>query len=304
MPRFAVILGLFSLVSCGYNSKHENVEIKKDAAIMGGTLVGEKEAIYTGIVGIYDQRDKALCTGSLIGQNFVLTAAHCVQTKPSRLKIVFGLDMDAIMSTHEPDVLQAYTRSVVSFKVHPNYNPNEVDNKDSDWGDIAVIKFSGTLPPGYKPVPLLANDSILKRGQIVTVAGYGVSQVDVAPVDIKRISNIDQAIQDGEVLCEDDTTRKNCVAVDMSGDGVLRQTTVSVSSVQETEFQLDESKGHGTCAGDSGGPAYIEQDGQYFLLGVTSRGSALCAGTGVYTNAVYYKDWIASTVQQLQQQLR
>lgn len=299
MSRFALIFGLFALVSCTYNSEQRNVELGKDSAIMGGTLVGEQESIYTGIVGIYDQKDKSFCTGSLIGQNFVLTAAHCVQTKPSRLKIVFGLDLDAIMWTHEPDIFQDYTRSVVSFKVHPSYKVDELEEKQTDWGDIAIIKFSGSIPSGYQPVQLLGDDSILKRGQDVTVAGFGVSQIDVEPVDAKKVSNIEKAIEYGEVLCEDDVNRSNCVKVDMSGDGVLRHTVAPISSVQETEFRLDESKGHGTCAGDSGGPAYIEQDGQYFIVGVTSRGSALCDDVGVYTNAVYYKEWIAKAIQQM-----
>lgn len=300
MSRFALILCLFTLVSCGYASKQENVETDKKSAIMGGALVNVQESINAGIVGIYDQKDKSFCTGSLIGENIVLTAAHCVQTKPSRLKIVFGLELDAIMWTHEPDIFREFTRSVAAFKAHSAYNPNEQGDKQTDWGDIAIIKFKGSLPNGYKPVPVLEDDSILKRGLGITVAGYGVSEVAVEPVDAKTIPDIDEAIEYGEVLCEDDTTRDNCVQVDMDGDGVLRQTIAPISSVQETEFRLDESKGHGTCSGDSGGPAYVQEDGQYYLVGVTSRGSPLCDDVGVYTNAVYYKDWIAKTIKQLQ----
>lgn len=302
MSRFSMVLSLLTLVSCSYNSPNkENLQFSESTTgIMGGTLVKEQESINSWIVGIYDQKDKSFCTGSLIGNNFVLTAAHCVQTKPSRLKIVFGLELDAIMWTHEPDIFQTYTRSVVGFKVHPHYIPEELENKEMDWGDIAIIKFSGSLPPGYKPVQLLEDDSILKRGLEVAVAGYGVSQVDVSPVDAKKIKNVDEAIAYGEVICDDDSTLTNCLEVDMSGDGVMQKTEALISLVQETEFRLDESKGHGTCSGDSGGPAYLEQNGQQYLVGVTSRGSPLCDEVGVYTNAVFYKEWINKTIQQFQ----
>ncbi|MGZ3774109.1 MAG: S1 family peptidase [Pseudobdellovibrionaceae bacterium] len=302
MFRLALSFILFALVSCGYRSNQQNVEISNNAAVMGGTLVNQQQSIYTGIVAIYDIKEKGFCTGSLIGENYILTAAHCVQTKPGNLKIIFSTEIDDIISSHEPDISQSYTRNVKGFKVFPSFNSKERQNKESDWGDIAIIKFSGTVPPGYKPVPVLTDESILQPGLIVTVAGYGVSVVDSKPVDVKRIANINQAIEDGDVLCEDEANKRNCVAVDMSGDGELRQTNVTVASVQNTEFRLDESKGHGTCSGDSGGPVYLEQNGQNFLVGVTSRGSPLCNEVGVYTKVSTYKDWIASTVQQLQTQ--
>ncbi|MGZ6427588.1 MAG: S1 family peptidase [Bdellovibrio sp.] len=302
MNRLLSLLCILSLVSCGYDNKNKNVQpaLNTKLGIMGGTLVQEQEPLNTWIVGIYDQKDRSFCTGSLIANNFVLTAAHCVTAKPSHLKIVFGLDLDAIMTTHEQDIFRTYTRSIVGYKVHPNYRSNKQQEKDTDWGDIAIIKFSGSLPPGYQPVPLLPDDSILKRGLQIAVAGYGVSQVDVEPVDASKMKDFDEAVAYGEVLCDDDSTRSNCVKVDMSGEGVLQKTKAFVSSVQETEFRLDESKGQGTCSGDSGGPAFVEQNGQAYLVGVTSRGSPLCNDTGVYTNAVYYKDWIFNIINQAQ----
>ncbi|WP_295905781.1 S1 family peptidase [uncultured Bdellovibrio sp.] len=296
MARILLAISLIALVSCGLKSQPE-VETTTGTGIMGGTLVSEKAPLASGIVGIYDLQDNAICTGSLIAENFVLTAAHCVQTKPSKLKVVFGVDVDAAMATREPDVLQEVVRKVVDVKYHDSYKPEEHEEKQSDWGDIAIIKFAGTLPAGYKPVQMLADSNVLRRGTVVTVAGYGVSQVDVEPIDPKKVKNLDEALEYGEVMCDDNL--KNCLKVDMSGDGVLRETKAPISSIQMSEVRLDESKGHGTCAGDSGGPAYIEQNGQYYLFGVTSRGSQLCDGVGVYTNAVYYKTWIAEVMQKM-----
>ncbi|WII73291.1 trypsin-like serine protease [Bdellovibrio sp. 22V] len=293
MSRIVFALSLIALVSCTPKNNND-MNGSVGSAIMGGTLVKENSTLASGIVGIFDTQDNAICTGSIIGENIVLTAAHCVTTKPSKLKVIFGNDIDAAMATREPDVLQEYVRRVVDVKVHEDYNPAEHETKETDYADIALIKFQGALPQGYKPVSILPDDSVLRRGVLVTLAGYGVSDIYTEPVDPKKVKNLDEALEYGEVMCDENL--RNCLKVEMSGDGVLRETKAPVSSLQETEVRLDESKGHGTCSGDSGGPAYIEKNGQYYLFGITSRGSQLCDSVGVYTNAVYYRTWIAETI--------
>ncbi len=283
-------------MSCGSSHRSE-VDVEGGSGIIGGSEVAENSKLASGIVGIYDLENDAICTGSLIADNYILTAAHCViGVKPHKLRLMFGLNIDELMGAREQDIVQTYTRSVKSYKVHPNYNPDDED-KEFDWADIAVIKFAGALPPGFKPVALLPDDSVLLRGVSVRLAGYGVSEVLTEPVDPKRIKNLDEALEYGEVVCDEDL--KDCLSVEMSGDGLLRETTAPISGVQETEVRLDESKGQGTCSGDSGGPAYVEYQGQMYLFGVTSRGSQLCDGVGVYTNAVYYKDWISAAMEKM-----
>lgn len=297
MSRFVLLLGILGLTACGLKTSDNNIELRQQEGVVGGTLVAEKSALASGIVSVYDIKDNAICTGSIIAENFILTAAHCVPNKTQNVKIVFGLDVDATLAIREPDVKQELVRNVIAMVAHPDYKPEEHETKQTDWSDIAIMKFQGPLPAGYKPVSLLEDVNVLKRGVLVTVAGYGVSQVDTEPVDPKKVRDLDQAIEYGEVIC--DQNLRNCLKVDMSGDGVLRQTQAPISFVHETEVRLDESKGHGTCSGDSGGPAYIEKNGQYYLFGVTSRGSGTCDNVGVYTNAVKFKTWIAETLNKL-----
>lgn len=51
-----------------------------------------------------------------------------------------------------------------------------------------------------------------------------------------------------------------------------------------------------SCPGDSGGPAYVEDAGQWRLAGATSRGTIgsvrACGDGGVYTNVAVYREWI------------
>lgn len=262
--------------------------------IIGGDKVADKAEPSYSIVGIYDSEIQAICTGSLIGPNLVLTAAHCINPNPSKMKIIFHVNLDMVIGTKNQLFTHFFQRNVTDAKVNPLFEDPASEDKDSDVGDIALIKFEGSLPEGYHPAELLSDDSILKRGVDITIAGFGVSNVYTEPIDPKKVKDLQEAIEYGEIYCYDDELT-DCVTVEMGGDGILRQTHALISSVQETEFRLDESTGHGTCSGDSGGPAYVTIEGKQYLTGVTSRGSALCDNVGVYTNVTPYAEWIALT---------
>lgn len=293
VKRIFVLFCLFSLVSCGFKAPTDNSVLPQGNGVMGGKLVKANSELASIIVGIYDAKDNAICTGSLIAENAVLTAAHCSFVNKQNLRIVFGLDIDVMMANRDSDVRKMAIRSVKSIIVNPGYNPDDTE-KETDLSDIAIMIFDGGLPPGYKAAQMLTDNSLLQRGVNIRVAGYGVSQIDLDPVDPKKVRNLQDALDYGEIIC--DENQVNCLSVDMSGDGVLREASAPIATVYDTEVYLDESKGQGTCSGDSGGPAYLEHNGQYLLFGVTSRGSALCDNIGVYTNAVTFQTWIAETL--------
>lgn len=274
--------------------------VEKNSGIIGGTLVPETGAPAENIVGLFDSLNQMICTGSLIGEGLVLTAAHCVyDTKPEKLKVLFANDLMALMNTGEVDIKQQLIRDVVSFKYHEQYNPEEQEQDPFDWSDIAVVKFKGSTPEGYKKATLLTDGKVLKPGMEVFMAGYGVTEVKTFPVEARKVKDLKKKLEEGEVFCDDD--QENCLEVEMTGDGELYQTSASIGHVVRSEIRVDESKGRGTCSGDSGGPLYIKENDQYILIGVTSRGSALCDKIGIYTNTAYYRDWIEFTAKKLLQ---
>lgn len=266
-------------------------------AIMNGWTVKASDALTASIVAVWDEKGGFLCTGSVLPQNLILTAAHCIEGDPKELKIIFGLKPYDVIDSRDPEVIVKNTRRVIAGKRHENYN-DSAEQRTLNTNDIALLKYEGNLPDGYRPAIFLPDMQSLTRGAMVTVAGYGVDEVLTEPLDPRKISRkkLEEGLENGEIVC--DAQLKHCFSIEMNGDGVLRAAEAPISAVYDTEVRLDETR-RGTCSGDSGGPAYIQKNGTYYLFGVTSRGSEMCDSYGLYTNALAHKAWLEKTAHSL-----
>jgi hypothetical protein len=130
----------------------------------------------------------------------------------------------------------AYSVGGLAAIANPNYNPRASKNAN----DVSLIKFPGGLPAGYEPAKILPPSVHLQDGETVTLAGYGESDPG----------------QGGN-----------------NGAGILRKVDVSIKNAtySQSEVLLDQTQGRGSCHGDSGGPAFVEMNGELYLWGVTSR---------------------------------
>ncbi len=294
------ILGLLSalvaalLIGCG--SSQQSTTLNKADGIIGGTLVPADNVLAKSVVGIYDNNEGFTCTGSLLPNNLVVTAAHCIGEKADGVFIVFAPDMETLLNSGPAFLKSPAVRRVVALKANEKWSTTV--QRSEPGNDIGLMKYSGTTPDGYVPATLLTDASLLQVGASVILAGYGVDSDTVMVVNPRTTKDLQKLIDQHEVFCDtkDATTAKKCIKEDLQGPAVLKATSVQITGIaNQGEVLLDEAHGHAACSGDSGGPAYIKVGDQYQLWGATSRSGLGCNKDIVYTNVLAYLDWIKTT---------
>jgi secreted trypsin-like serine protease len=134
--------------------------------IIGGQTVSAGDIIAATTVMVTD--GNFICTGSIIAQDIVVTAAHCTAAQAENLRIVFSRQMPSDLTTVTDTVHDIY-----GFVANPGWQGEQSTGPDQH--DIAVIRFKGNLPSGYSVATLLSKSTALTKGETVTLAGYGIT---------------------------------------------------------------------------------------------------------------------------------
>ncbi len=291
-------------VGCTPTEKNNTISSTSASSIIGGTDVPEGASLQKSIVAIYDMKKGALCSGSLLENNIVLTAAHCIGANPQDHLIVFSADLTSVFQGQDKNLILQKVRRGVKTLVNPNWGKNN-QSAGQAWGDTALIKFQGNVPAGFKPATILASSTGLAAGTTITVAGYGVNSDVLTEVNKADLPDFKQRQAKGEVFCEQsqDAKTEKCYTEKLSGEGHLRTTELKVADYyNDTEIIFDQQHGQASCEGDSGGPAYVRQaNGEYNLFGVTSRGTRGCNGYVLYSDIASTKlnAWLRDAMSQL-----
>lgn len=156
-----IIVTLLGIAACGRNGTLP--EIDGNGIVHGKSLTSKSDVAKSIVAIVLETADgSALCTGTILDESTVLTAAHCVDETPNKISVVFATNIKAAKKDN--------VRSVDSIAQNPKWKKSH-----AGAGDLAVIHFAGGLPQGYQPVTLAKKTFKPTAGEEVIMAGYGVS---------------------------------------------------------------------------------------------------------------------------------
>lgn len=271
-----MIVSAILLMTAGCNFQTNVSDVLKSANIAenGESIIGGKPATSSGLimspavhstvalVGVYNGLYEPFCTGTLISKNLIMTASHCVADLNSKDEVKVFFGGSSLKKINGKSLYK-----VEDFITHPDYL-NKWQADQHLFNDIALVKLAQDAPEGFTPVEILDKSYKLTQGQEILLAGYGV-------IDDEQMSA---------------AVSLNFVHVPF------------VSLHKESLLITDQRNSKGACAGDSGGPAYLESNGKLMVFGVT-RGPHEdvldCHHYGQYTYASMFQEFITESALKL-----
>jgi len=199
------------------------------------------------------------CDGTIINENWILTAAHCVSGEPiSGYKVTAG---DHRKNSREGS---EQTVRVADIIVHEDYRDVEQGN------DIALIRLSTPLRLGQYVKPAVLADSSTQLESNLVVAGWGRTKEGGS--SSSTLLKVTIPLLDGS----------KCSKV--------------YEYYPEKQICAGE-QGKDSCQGDSGGP--LMNLGDRTVVGIVSWGAGCGRKDypGVYTAVGYFSSWIQDKIQ-------
>ncbi|CAG5110821.1 Oidioi.mRNA.OKI2018_I69.chr2.g5179.t1.cds [Oikopleura dioica] len=290
----------------------EFVEDPNFKRIVGGQVALKNSWPWTVYIKISNQKKSDYCGGTLIGNQWVLTAAHCIPKfsvnvtsedgrsitkspkltlpnlekrfdikKRSREELKGVFKMKVFLGVHDSTdegLANAESRDVVDIITHPEFNrPQDYNN------DVALLKLETPVHFSDNISPLCLPDEkvCMKEGVPCVTVGWGIT-------DEKNVTSTADELQEVVVRV---ISNEKCLTYPDYTDKVTEQMVCAGYK----------DGGKDACSGDSGGPLMckVRENGPWVFYGITSFGIG-CArpnAPGVYARVPQFVDWIKEMTQ-------
>lgn len=251
-----------------------------EQAIYGGSTT-TKYPFVLGMVSL--SGPGGICTATLIAPNLALTARHCISDTNSD-----NIDCRSSRFTTDSAKEDIYLTTEPVMQQHGDfYGVKKIflpSNDDMCGHDLALLMLDDNIPESVaKPAIPKIHEKITDGTGIkqITAIGYGISD----PADEGgQTAGTRRIREDIDVICAYGypNASRDCDGLDPQQQALLLS-------------QDDVVVAEGTCQGDSGSSAFEQDafdDGEFYSVGVLSRGAAGTCEVGVYTRVDAFKELI------------
>lgn len=265
------------LLGCD-QSIENSMESVEGYGIIGGEIA---EADASTVSVLFKVKDKPIniCSGTLVAEDIILTAAHCVPQAPLEDIEHFVVGFISKMKDPFGDENINGRGKVIGFRVDPQYG-EQSGEKNTPY-DLALLRIAGPAPEEFKAQNLPDSNFIIEPEHQLEMLGYG-------RFDERRA--VDGYLRKVIVPATQLTESVQFRGVELVGPGVLAL--------------LQPEKG--ICGGDSGGPLFaISDKGERTLVGVSSGGNNFqnifkkCHGFSLFVDVRAKIDWIQQAIEEL-----
>ncbi|XP_015609257.2 trypsin-7 [Cephus cinctus] len=251
-----LVFAILVAVAAGSPAFNANLNpMSPTGRIVGGTSVQIEEIPYQVHFRVLGSN---LCGGSIISENWLISAAHCFSYPASWYTARVG-------STTSNAGGSVHTLSTIVN--HEDYRSNQYG---IPFDDVSVLKLTDPInfDVSRQPVPLYNDGEEAKVGALSVITGWGaLSQGGAGTIHLQAVT-------------VPIVSKEECDSAYSIWSGLPYGQICAAYP----------EGGKDACQGDSGGPLVI--DGR--LAGIVSWGNG-CARPGfpgVYTEVAYYRNWI------------